>query len=69
MALYRKEFQVSHSKVKMGLSREIHTLSTECRPSQKVRGGPRACGPLGKLDQTPGVGVVSFYGLGNFIGY
>ena len=55
--------------MKMGLSREIHTLSTECRPSQKVRGGPRACGPLGKLDQTPGVGVVSFYGLGNFIGY
>ena len=50
--------------MKMGLFRE-----TQCEPSQKVRGGPRAWGPLGKLDQTPGVGVVSFYGLGNFTGY
>ena len=64
MALCRKEFKVSHSKVKMGLFRE-----TQCEPSQKVRGGPRAWGPLGKLDQTPGVGVVSYYGLGNFTGY
>ena len=40
--------------MKVDLFREIHIPQAECSPSQKVR-GPRA------------VGVVSFYGSGNFM--
>ena len=32
-----KNSKASHSKVKAGLFREIHTLGTECGPSQEVR--------------------------------
>ena len=32
-----KNSKASHSKVKAGLFREIHTLGTECGPSQEAR--------------------------------
>ena len=44
-----KNSRASHSKVKEGLFREIHTPQTECGPSQKARRA-RVC-----------MGVVSFY--------
>ena len=50
-----KNSRASPSKVKAGLFREMHIPQRECEPSQKVRGAPV-------------YGVVSFYGLGDFIG-
>ena len=50
-----KNSRVSHSKVKVGLLTEIHIPQIECDPSQKVR-------------MVLNYGVVSFYGLANFLG-
>ena len=52
----QKEFSEKQSMSKKGiLFREKHTPQTECQPSQRVNAALKC-------------GVVSYYGLGNFIG-
>ena len=43
-SIIQERIQPSHSEVKAGLSRQIHTSQTDCGPSQKVREGPQCMG-------------------------
>ena len=50
-----KNSRVSHSKVKAGLFREVHTRKTEGRPSQKVREVPSRPGIGSESESGPEV--------------
>ena len=55
---------MSHSKMKENLFREIHTPQTAWALSDAER--TQALGSSRKVGLAGDVGVVSFYGLGNF---
>ena len=60
----RRNSRMSHSKVKANLFREIHTPQIAWALSDAER--TQALGSSRKVGMAGDVGVVSFYGLGNF---